>query len=297
MIIDTSKEISIKQYGKVSHNEGNWHSGRTVPYHLIIFIETGSFKMRIDHKTVFCTEKDLVIVPRDTYYQPLESDGAVYYFFQIQTDDLHEIPNDANVVLSKKYTKTFYSPPDGEELESHNFDYYRINFSHIISVETVTHCLDNMPIQKAISRIASLDTKENNNNIMLAECYLREILILASNKLHQNHYNKKLHDILRYINQNYHEKLSLSGVSKSFSVSESYIARLFKQQLGTTLSDYLNLVRVQEACDLLCNTKMKIGDIAYKTGFNNPYYFSRVFRKIHGITPGQYRKKELLNIP
>lgn len=297
MVIDTSKGISIKQYGKVSHQKGNWHDGRTLPYHLILFVETGSFKMRIGQKVVVCSEKDLIFIPKDTYYRPLDSQGVSYYFFQINADLPSESQNDTNVVLCSKYDKKMVLPNSDTEIESHNFNYFRMNSSSLINIETPTHCLDNVPIQKIISRIASLDIKYNNNNILLAEAYLREILILASNELHENCYNKKLHDILRFINMNYHEKLSLSGISKMFAVSESYVARLFKQQLGTTLSDYINLIRIQAACDYLCNTKMKIGDIAYKTGFNNPYYFSRVFRKIHGITPGQYRKKESFNNP
>ena len=86
-------------------------------------------------------------------------------------------------------------------------------------------------------------------------------------------------------------------LSKTFSVSDSYIARMFKTRLGMTPSDYINTVRIESACNLLLNSKMKIGDIAYKTGFYSPYYFSRVFKKIHGITPGGFRKNEQIMNP
>ena len=297
MIIDTSKPISIKQFGRVSQQKGNWHNGKTMPFHLFLFVEKGSFKMKIDKKTVICNEKDLIAIPQGTYYRPLDSQGTIYCFFQVIAETCDAPQNETNVVLCSKYTKKIRLTPDSKETDSYNFNHFSMNRAFCITVNTVTHCIDNIPIQKIIQRLSSLNIKNNSNNILLAEAFFREILIIASNELNENRYQKKLNDILEYINHNYHENLTLSTLSKTFSVSDSYIARMFKTRLGMTPSEYINTVRIESACNLLLNSKMKIGDIAYKTGFYSPYYFSRVFKKIHGITPGGFRKNEQIMNP
>lgn len=297
MLIDTYKPINIKQFGKVSQQKGKWHNGKTLGYHLMLFVEKGSFKMLIDKKTVLCSAGDFIVIPKGTYYKPLDSAGTCYYFFQLEvySPDTCEMP--PSKVICTKYTKQLLLPENNVPEYSYNFNYYKMFCSPLINVETVTHCLDNIPVRKIIQRLAALNIESNYKNILLAESFLREILIIISSELNENRFSKTLNDILEYINLNYHEPITLGTLAKKFRLSESYIARIFKTKLGTTTSDYINLVRVQAACNLLLNTKQKIGDIAYKCGYSNPYYFSRVFRNFYGITPGEFRKNERIINP
>ena len=95
---------------------------------------------------------------------------------------------------------------------------------------------------------------------------------------------------LRYIHRNYQNKLSLQEVSEELHVNSSYFSALFRQEISMTFTDYLNQLRIGQACHLLTDTEMSIMEIAVAVGFDDQSYFTRVFRKYKGITPHAYRK-------
>lgn len=91
-----------------------------------------------------------------------------------------------------------------------------------------------------------------------------------------------------YIDQNYQRELSLDILSADLGISAKYLSRIFKQSMGINLSDYLTYVRVEKIKKLL-KTNMSMEKIAGQTGFNNRTTFTRVFKKLEGVTPGEYR--------
>ena len=98
---------------------------------------------------------------------------------------------------------------------------------------------------------------------------------------------------LRYIHQNYQHKLSLQDVSSALHVNSSYFSALFRQEISMTFTDYLNQLRIGQACHLLMDTEMTIVEVANAVGFDDQSYFTRVFRKYKGITPHAYRKSTM----
>lgn len=92
-----------------------------------------------------------------------------------------------------------------------------------------------------------------------------------------------------YIAKNYEKNISLTDISEHVYLNPSYFSRIFKQQCGINVVDYVNKVRVDVAKELLRNTNMKIVDVAEKVGFNSSGYFSNVFRRYTGGNPKDYR--------
>ena len=86
--------------------------------------------------------------------------------------------------------------------------------------------------------------------------------------------------------------VDLDKLSEACSVSKSHLCRVFKKLTGQTVTQYLNAVRVSKACELLSETDLSIEAIALKTGFNNPSYFFRVFKKQTGKLPLAWRKTD-----
>ena len=80
-------------------------------------------------------------------------------------------------------------------------------------------------------------------------------------------------------------------LADSINVSEDYLTRIFHREMGLSLWDYLSRLRIFLAADLLRRTDDSIQDIASRTGFHDHAYFCRVFKKIHGVPPGQIRKR------
>ena len=112
-------------------------------------------------------------------------------------------------------------------------------------------------------------------------------------RVFRNYERKQLNDHLSramdYISQNYAEELTLKKVSDAIYVSAFYLSHLFRNELNTTFSDYICRYRINRAREFLKNKSMRIQEIALRTGFNDPNYFAKSFKKTSGITPKEYR--------
>ncbi|MCL2574468.1 MAG: AraC family transcriptional regulator [Defluviitaleaceae bacterium] len=97
-------------------------------------------------------------------------------------------------------------------------------------------------------------------------------------------------DIMTYIHENYHKKISINNLANTINMSKSYFCKFFKQMFGKTTVEYINQYRIEKACDLMKSSDQNIMDIATDVGFDNFSYFIRKFKEIKKITPSQYRK-------
>lgn len=93
-----------------------------------------------------------------------------------------------------------------------------------------------------------------------------------------------------YMEEYYNEDLTLQKVAEVVGISSGYLSTLFSQFLGVGFVDYLNRVRIDHACAYLKQNYFKTYEIAYKVGFRDEKYFARVFKKVTGMTPSEYKK-------
>jgi two-component system response regulator YesN len=94
---------------------------------------------------------------------------------------------------------------------------------------------------------------------------------------------------MRYIDQNYSNNISLNDVAESINMSYFYFSRLFKESTGKSFSDYLTEYRIDKSIELMKDENLSIKQISYDIGYNDPNYFSKIFKKLKGITPTDYR--------
>lgn len=104
--------------------------------------------------------------------------------------------------------------------------------------------------------------------------------------------NQTFNSILQFVRHNFHQDLSLQTLSEQFFMNPSYISQLFRKETGETFTSYLAKLRIAYACELLKREEGSISDIAEKTGYHDYFYFTRLFKKITGKTPGQYRNSK-----
>lgn len=103
---------------------------------------------------------------------------------------------------------------------------------------------------------------------------------------------EKLKRVVKFINENFTSDISREGLAAAVEMNPNYMCSLFKSYTGSTLHDYISNLRVKEAVRLLENTDQKIIDIAFSVGFENSVTFNRVFKKITGKTPTEFRNTE-----
>ena len=107
------------------------------------------------------------------------------------------------------------------------------------------------------------------------------------------HYSAVIQKTLAYIDSNLSDELSLSGLAKLMQISPGYLSTLFHRETGQTLAQHINARRMRAAMQLLTSTKLQIQTVAQLTGFADPNYFGKQFKRFYGITPLQCKKDQL----
>ncbi len=96
-------------------------------------------------------------------------------------------------------------------------------------------------------------------------------------------------NIERYIREHYSSELSMQDVAKAMNYSEAYFCKLFKQCFKVNFSAWLNEFRVKKAKEMLLHTRLSIREVSLACGYADANYFARVFKRVTGKTPSEYR--------
>lgn len=102
-------------------------------------------------------------------------------------------------------------------------------------------------------------------------------------------YSPKIKKAIDYISKNYEKPIDLDNIAEELGITKIYFCYLFKKETGTNFISYLNNYRIDKAKKLLRTTDLKVGEIANSVGFKNFQYFSLIFKKITGKSPGDFR--------
>lgn len=104
-------------------------------------------------------------------------------------------------------------------------------------------------------------------------------------------YSKAVRDSIVYMEEHYDQNISLEEICTQIAVSKNYFCYLFKRETGMNLWNYLTLIRLNQARQLLETTDLRSYEIALQVGYDNPSYFSKLFKKQERMTPNEYRKQ------
>lgn len=97
-------------------------------------------------------------------------------------------------------------------------------------------------------------------------------------------------NIIQYVQENYASDLYLERIAEEMGLSVKHISRVFKSKTGQNLSDYINYVRIERVKELLIGTELSISEISAIVGIHSRTTFLRIFRKLEGVTPSEYRE-------
>ena len=148
--------------------------------------------------------------------------------------------------------------------------------------------------------LAELISEEYHNDRPFKDVTLRGYLLVFFSKLLQrielcqvqpSDYHV-VGSIMSYCNENYQKPLSLSMLSKELHLNKYYISHIMSDKLNIGFNDYINSLRVSNACKMLVKTDNTVTEISEAVGFNTLRTFNRAFSKQMGCTPSQYRKKK-----
>lgn len=157
----------------------------------------------------------------------------------------------------------------------------KLDFKAITGFQVVTErILDSLHSLSQIKELV-LSAYQNYFN----EIQKRELQVSG-----ESYNNRYIKDIMEFINKNYMREISLNSLSEEFNLTPNYLCRLFRNNTGMKLTDYINRVRIEGAKKLLDTTNMKVYEIAECVGFSSSSYFCTVFKTLTGIKVSEYKR-------
>ena len=138
--------------------------------------------------------------------------------------------------------------------------------------------------------IAEIEAAENEAQINALLPRMVRHYCLMVQTYSRERYSGLVRDILNFVDFHYMEPLSLDSLAQKYAVNKNYLSTRFSKEVGMTLTDYINLTRVRRSLKLLNDSGLPMQAVAERVGFTDANYYTRVFKKIHGSTPNEYRQ-------
>jgi AraC-like DNA-binding protein len=161
------------------------------------------------------------------------------------------------------------------------------NSKHI--AEQLRHLPDASAVEKVTSLLNILQQLTTQQHIKLSSEYFTAI----KGEETENRLNK----VCQFIQKNFKKGITLEQTASLIHLSNSAFSKFFKRATGKTFSDYVNDIRIGNACQQLTESDKTIGEIAFDSGFESLTYFNRIFLKKKGATPSRFRGLRAANSP
>lgn len=142
--------------------------------------------------------------------------------------------------------------------------------------------------------IGQLEESEDITALMDAFTYIIYQLLESVTSLNQNEYRPVIQNACEFIRLNYNKDITLEEIANHSNLSPFYFSKIFKENTSQTFICFLTDIRIEEAKNLLLNSNSSIKEITRSIGYNDPNYFTRVFKKTVGCSPTDFRNKKVL---
>lgn len=260
--------------------DSNSNYNETIPYdNRLFFTCFGKGQISVNGKVYDMNEGSVIIIPSGTKYRLLIPEKTVTYiavnFDYTQENSDKQAPIPPTAVSS-------YNP--SMKLEDVDFNDMMI-FNDIVHIDEIS------VLSGGLLKIH----KEYVNKMIYAEHIISnlfgEILLRCARALYARDFNSNseaVNTIIGYINENFNNNLSNKQISEKFNLHPNYISKLIKVFTGMPLHRYIMHIRISKSLEMLESNTYTIAEIAEKCGFCSIYHYSKIFKKIMGVSPSKY---------
>lgn len=148
------------------------------------------------------------------------------------------------------------------------------------------------PILDKMTYLSMVKTIHNSQSIDRILRELKKVLdVTNQNNSPEKRYSDLVSETIDCIRKEYHQELTLKAIADRLHVNGVYLGQCFKNETERSFTQYLNHVRIQKAQQLLLYTNQSINEIAYETGYNTNHYFIKMFKKLNGLSPKEFRDR------
>ncbi|WP_313560109.1 AraC family transcriptional regulator [Ruminiclostridium cellobioparum] len=170
----------------------------------------------------------------------------------------------------------------------------------IITFQPVQQLINLYQVEAAFEKLVLTWKAKGPGYEFISKTLLQELFIT----IFQNRYNHssnysdslKVEKIIQYMCENIHRKIQLAELSELVQISIFHLSKIFREKTGYSVIEYFNKIKIDQAKVLLIEGDKKVKEIAYLLGFSDEFYFSRIFKKVEGISPSEYHNKNVHEI-
>ena len=165
------------------------------------------------------------------------------------------------------------------------------SLAEVSSSESADFVDKSKPVEKLLRCESTNEIKNEMLKILKVYCQRVDGLYNSKNKNDENQWKYRVEG---YVQENYYdENMSVTAIAEVFDVHPVYLSRVFREQSGENLLDYINRVRIEKAKELVKEQSYTLEELSKAVGYNNTKTFTRAFKKYEGTTPGKF--KDMLN--
>lgn len=185
-----------------------------------------------------------------------------------------------------QYMKEQYIYP--EEVRN----YFAFIFHNIEGNEMMSGVKKDYHFEEIFKLINQCETINQLDNV-LSTCF--QMIADWIVDVRQNKYRQDIVDIIEFIQKHYRTKVTLKMIADNFSMNESYLSRMFKNETGKNVIYFVNELKMRTALELLSNPSVMVKEAACSVGIEDQFYFNKVFKKFYNMSPSDFRRKIAAN--
>ncbi|MDX8047422.1 AraC family transcriptional regulator [Gracilibacillus sp. S3-1-1] len=280
VILTSSSFPLIHEMGFMTDNNGiEKHPERIMPdINVFVYCLKGYLHVIEDDQNYHLKEGSYLFLRKNVhhwgehFYQP----GSKWFFIHFFSQDISTEKDEYNtygktsLVHADAYDKKLTLPKYGEVA---HHDYTKLQLQQILEVFESSH--------PTSSILASMQTHQ-----FFLELYVEKLENYANMKT-----NRMVTKLIHFMDKEDNHKLTSNEISEEMGMNYAYLSTIFKQQTGKTITQYRNEQIVEKAIHFFRNQNYNVSEVSDKLGFSNPFYFSRVFKKVTGLSPSDYLKR------
>jgi len=246
----------------------------------MIFCMKGSFMVTVDDKTEIIHENELICIGGNSVHSTFSKDKGSLIFVMFFAPQFIEVP--FNSTVERKYISSF-------------LDMFTIEQGYKVIADRNG---DGM-LRSYIENIHReyLENKTGNELSIKGWFYqiitylLREEEVEYEDSPEDISGKKHIEKAISFIDKHYNEELSVEQMAQMCNLSYHYFSKVFKKVMGQNFKQYIDSVRVSEAEKLMITKDLSINEVAYKVGFFDQGSFYRLYKRVRGFTPTDFKKK------
>ncbi|SFM43721.1 Helix-turn-helix domain-containing protein [Gracilibacillus orientalis] len=280
VIISSSSFPLIHEIGLMGDKNGiEKHPDRVMPkLNVFVYVIKGQLQVIEDNEVYNLKEGSYLFLRKNIhhwgkdFYQP----GSQWFYIHFFNHDIQENINEystygkTSLIHHEEYQRKLTMPKYGEV--SH-LGYTQSQLEQILEMFESSH-----PMRPLLTSV-------HTYQFFLA-LYLENLETYANMKS-----NRMITKMIQLIDKQERHKLSSQEISKTLNMNYAYLSTLFKQHTGKSITQYQNERMVEKAIQLFRKENFNVSEVSDKLGFSNPFYFSRVFKKVTGMPPTDYLRQ------